>query len=53
MAEVKQEVIEISNPGDKINEETDFSINQFEVTDALIVTGKEQPKKYTVYPVLD
>lgn len=53
MAEIKQEVIEISNPNDRVNEQVYFNINEYEVIDALLVTGKEQSKKQPVYPVLD
>ena len=53
MAEVKQEVIEISNTDNKVDGQIYLNINEYEVIDALIITGKEQTKKYTVYPVLD
>ncbi|GGF22945.1 hypothetical protein [Flavobacterium limi] len=44
MAEVKQEVVEISSTDNKITEETNFYINQLEVIEALLVTGKEEKK---------
>ena len=53
MAEVKQGVVEISNADDKADGQAHLNIDEYEVIDALIVTGKEQTKKHTVYPVLD
>jgi hypothetical protein len=52
MSEIK-EAQEISNPNDNVSEQVCFDVNEYEVIDALLVTGKEQTKKYTVYPVLD
>lgn len=53
MDTVKTAVLEISKSYDEINEQIDFNVNQFEVIDAFIETGKEEPKKHPVYPVLD
>lgn len=53
MEEVNEEVLEIITPDDNENEQVYFNINEYEVIDALIVTGKEQVRKYIPYPVLD
>lgn len=53
MDEVNEEVLEIITPDNNDNEQVYFNIYEYEVIDALIVTGKEQPKKQPVYPVLD
>jgi hypothetical protein len=53
MDEIKQQVLKIPNPNDEVNEQVYFNINEYEVIDALIITGKEQSKKQSVYPVLD
>ena len=53
MSEIKQEIQETSRPNDRIQEGIDFNINQFEVIDAYIETGKEEPKILPAYPVLD
>jgi len=53
MDKVKTEVLEISKSYDEVNEQIEFNVNQFEVIDAYIETGKDAPKKHPVYPVLD
>lgn len=53
MDTIKTEVLEISKSYDEVNEQTDFNVNQFEVIDAYIETGKDVTKKHPVYPVLD
>ncbi|WP_163410463.1 hypothetical protein [Flavobacterium ajazii] len=53
MAEVNEEIFEIITPDGNENEQVYFNIYEYEVIDALIITGKEQTKKYTIYPVLN